>query len=767
MDDNNAKKTGGSGEEALNGRNGAISRRAVLASLGMAGAAVIGSSLDTAHANAASVLESVYGDNARKPDKPPKGSQLLDCCNTIVLNSVVDFFTVSMTVDTLYIVKGYHANTDYGGGLLFWNPSKPKSEHNGGTVISPTVPWDGSRAGHSNFLLGVGETQPSGLGCFYRPELESYPVQMFGAIADWDGTTGFDNRLVLETTIKSVYKTVIPKGDYGVGAAGSIFIQGYNGKRIEGEGTLHKMGRKGIFSFNACTDIAISGIGMDGQIVSDEAEGGNIWDGTRPALNYAFAVSFANCHHCEVSDTRIYDFAWDGLVAQGTVAAGGESATLSTEIVFRNNKISSIRGSQIWLKAVRGADISRNKLYNPTDFAQKANAVFLVEWCEEMTVAHNRMSFIGDNAVGIGEMLNNNAFARNKRITVDHNLIKTTRYHSILVAQGEDIDVTNNIIHEAGAKTVMPGNNSVVLTAAITIMAGGISPSNARVSVHGNTIRNPYEYGVYGFDRPGTSFAQSSEDIIIESNTITGAGKPPTATRLASGGILTQFQKPVKISGNVIDYTTGDGIRVFGDAVISGNVLSQLIGLGINVPADTIWGNTDLSSALTGNTVRDATRTGISVAGRDQITLTGNTTIRCGRDVNPGTENITTATQYAGISTYNIRLVQTGGNHMRECGSSGFVSRLCEYVHDSGSTMSENGQVFTVNNLKSGAYLEGSSSRLVKAAFLLPQGDGGTTQHYPIRILYADPSAVALDGRFTNHASASLGVSAKSLINIP
>jgi hypothetical protein len=81
--------------------------------------------------------------------------------------------------------------------------------------------------------------------------------------------------------------------------------------------------------------------------------------------------------------------------------------------------------------------------------------------------------------------------------------------------------------------------------------------------------------------------------------------------------------------------------------------------------------------------------------------------------------------------------------------------------------MSENGQVFTVNNLKSGAYPEGNSSRLVKAAFLLSQGDGGTTQHYPIRILYADPSAVAVDGRFTNHASASLGVSAKSLINIP
>ncbi|MDF2719243.1 MAG: hypothetical protein K0R28_6168, partial [Paenibacillus sp.] len=45
MDDNNVKMTGRSEEETQPGRNGAISRRTVLASFGMAGAAVIGSSL--------------------------------------------------------------------------------------------------------------------------------------------------------------------------------------------------------------------------------------------------------------------------------------------------------------------------------------------------------------------------------------------------------------------------------------------------------------------------------------------------------------------------------------------------------------------------------------------------------------------------------------------------------------------------------------------------------------------------------------------------
>ena len=52
-----------------------------------------------------------------------------------------------------------------GGGDFVFNPNTPKSEHNGGIIISPTVPWDDIST--INFLNGVGETDPTGSG-FYR-----------------------------------------------------------------------------------------------------------------------------------------------------------------------------------------------------------------------------------------------------------------------------------------------------------------------------------------------------------------------------------------------------------------------------------------------------------------------------------------------------------------------------------------------------------------------------------------------------------------------
>jgi hypothetical protein len=48
-----------------------------------------------------------------------------------------------------------------GGGLFQWEPDLPRSLHDGGLFISPTVPYDGTRANLVDFLGKVGETAPS------------------------------------------------------------------------------------------------------------------------------------------------------------------------------------------------------------------------------------------------------------------------------------------------------------------------------------------------------------------------------------------------------------------------------------------------------------------------------------------------------------------------------------------------------------------------------------------------------------------------------
>lgn len=701
------------------------------------------------------------------PTDPLKGAALIGRAGVTVA-AVVDLQSAPRRTDLTYLLMSYHRNynTD-SGGRIYWSPTTPKSRHNGGTVISPTVVWNGTEAAHAGFLKGVGETDPTGTGCFIREGKESTSVAEFGTIADWSDAlkTGFDNRFAIEACINAVRWTTIPSGDYGVAKTGSMFFDGVHNKTITGDGILHKMGLKGIFSFYRCTNIRIASIWMDGQIVRDELEGGSIVGNNRPTVNYAFAVSFSSCSDCSVRGARVYDFAWDGLVATGAVDPGGLTATQNINIDFSGNYVTTCRGTMIWTKAMLRSGITGNQLVNPETFSQKANAIFAVEWCHDMDISRNFISYCGDNAVGVGEQLNQVVQARNKRIIVKDNIITKTRYHSILIAYAEDSSVTGNIIHNAGMKTAMIGPSVSVVTGAITLLGGAAVP-NVNVKVASNIITEPYEHGIYLYDRPGTTLANASEGIELLNNTIHYAGKPVTTSRLASSGITSQLQKPPKISGNMIYDTVGDGMRIFGDASISGNSVSRGTASGINIPSDTLLQNKKLTSAIVDNVILDTQGSGITVAGRDEVTLAGNSATRCGlRALNGATENTAEALGSAGFAFRSVKRVFSSHNIAHGCGSGGMVGQFIQSFRDTNSVLGENGAVFTTASLRAGALIEGATAALVKVICSGTSGDGGTTQLTSIRVVFSAADSVALDVDFTNSGALS-GITAKSLINI-
>ncbi|WYC18270.1 tail spike [Citrobacter phage vB_CfrS_K1M] len=89
--------------------------------------------------------------------------------NDIAIRNSIRDLLLSQPVSGIAItVKGYVPGTNFGGGQFYWDSSKPKSQHNGITIFSPTVPWDGSYAGLAAFLAGTGETDGSGTGCWMR-----------------------------------------------------------------------------------------------------------------------------------------------------------------------------------------------------------------------------------------------------------------------------------------------------------------------------------------------------------------------------------------------------------------------------------------------------------------------------------------------------------------------------------------------------------------------------------------------------------------------
>lgn len=93
-------------------------------------------------------------------------------------------------------VKSWHPGSDVGGGIFYWDGSQAKSNHNGGTIISPTVPWTSTTP---DFLNGVGETDSGGTGCWVRKNIELMDVTSWGLILNSsysDTTTAAANTAV-------------------------------------------------------------------------------------------------------------------------------------------------------------------------------------------------------------------------------------------------------------------------------------------------------------------------------------------------------------------------------------------------------------------------------------------------------------------------------------------------------------------------------------------------------------------------------------------
>lgn len=111
-----------------------------------------------------------------------KGSLMLGR-GVVSVGSISELQGLTGRSDLRYLVKGYYQGSAAGGGEFAWSSTTPRSSHNGGSVISPTVPWSGSQADIAGFLSGTGETNPGGNGCWVKIARSMSPHD-FGAIGD-------------------------------------------------------------------------------------------------------------------------------------------------------------------------------------------------------------------------------------------------------------------------------------------------------------------------------------------------------------------------------------------------------------------------------------------------------------------------------------------------------------------------------------------------------------------------------------------------------
>lgn len=157
-----------------------------------------------------------------------------------------------------------------GGGEFIFVPTMPKTSHNGGTIISPSVPYSSISA----FLAGTGESDPSGSGCWVRDFDGPINALWFGAVGD--GVTdnsaqlaAFRNAVVSQAAKRRGY---IPAGTYAYATGPNyavkgahIFGDGKNNtilKNTSGERAFRIDGSE--YGIAAVYDVVVENIGIEG-----------------------------------------------------------------------------------------------------------------------------------------------------------------------------------------------------------------------------------------------------------------------------------------------------------------------------------------------------------------------------------------------------------------------------------------------------------------------------------------------------------------------
>lgn len=160
-----------------------------------------------------------------------------DSQRTIYVGSAAESFAgLSPVAGVLYRAIAWHQKsgayafadpTTRGGGLFVYDAARLKSDHDGVTVFSPTVPVVSAQAGASlqirteNYGTGAGETDPTGAGVLVRlSEKDHLSFHDAGVLESFTDCTARANAAIL-AAVNGPGKLYADEGTYGFTGAGN------------------------------------------------------------------------------------------------------------------------------------------------------------------------------------------------------------------------------------------------------------------------------------------------------------------------------------------------------------------------------------------------------------------------------------------------------------------------------------------------------------------------------------------------------------------
>lgn len=139
------------------------------------------------------------------------------------------------TVGTVNVLN-YHTGLEGGGGVFYWDASKPKTEHNGGTVIDPTVTFPSDW--NNQTQLTDWFTAGTGTGCWVRQYDGAVNVRWFGAKGD--GIT--DDSASIQSALSASSDVYIPSGTYSIASNISVVNKSLVGSPARGSSKIKIVG---------------------------------------------------------------------------------------------------------------------------------------------------------------------------------------------------------------------------------------------------------------------------------------------------------------------------------------------------------------------------------------------------------------------------------------------------------------------------------------------------------------------------------------------
>lgn len=202
-----------------------------------------------------------------------------------ILGSLVNLLAKTPDPALAYTVKGYVPGTSFGGGIFYWDASRPKSQHNGITVFSPTVPWNGTYATLAAFLAGTGETAPSGSGCWVRMQNSRDMLVSWGgvditganiadaavtAVINYGNTVKRSVRFDPGAVIKWGFSTLVQHFDkFNLNLQCSVVLQNISGIKVYAENDVEfntdhpTYAERVVFRLKNCSEVEFSGFNFN------------------------------------------------------------------------------------------------------------------------------------------------------------------------------------------------------------------------------------------------------------------------------------------------------------------------------------------------------------------------------------------------------------------------------------------------------------------------------------------------------------------------